>query len=478
MRDASMPDDLQPVLDDLASRFDEYRAALAEFVSIPSVSTDPAHAGDVRRAADWVAGRLRGAGPMDVEVVETAGHPAVLARWDGAEGAPTVLVYGHMDVQPPDPLDAWASPPFELSERDGRWYARGISDDKASMLIPILVAEAFFRHGAPPVNLRLLFEAEEEVGSPHLPDLVRERSEALGCDVVLSADGGMWRADVPSLTTSARGMCGLEVTVRGAAKDLHSGRHGGAVQNPLHALARLVAGLHDEAGRVTVAGFYDDVEAPTAQRLAELERLPFDDEGYLRETGAPETFGEPGYGTLARRWLRPTLEVNGIGGGYQGPGSKTVLPREAFAKITCRLVAGQRPERVLRAVEAHLQRARPAGVTLEVRRSEMGSAAYRLAEDHPALAAAEAVLERTFGQPPVRVGMGGSVPIVSTFREALDASTLFFSFSTSDEDIHAPNEFYRPERFRAGLSAWARLWTRLAEDGLGARAGDGAEARA
>ena len=469
-----MPDEVQPVLDDLASRFDEHRAALAEFVAIPSVSTDPIHAGDVRRAADWVAGRLRTAGPMDVEVIETAGHPAVLARWDGAEGAPTVLVYGHMDVQPPDPLDAWASPPFELTERDGRWYARGISDDKASMLIPILVTEAFFRHGAPPVNLRLLFEAEEEVGSPHLPDLVRERAEELACDVVLSADGGMWRADLPSLTTSARGMCGLELTVRGAAKDLHSGRHGGAVQNPLHALARLLAGLHDEAGRVAVAGFYDDVEPASEERLAELERLPFGDDDYLRDTGAPATFGEPGYGTLARRWLRPTLEVNGMGGGYQGPGSKTVLPREAFAKITCRLVANQRPDQVLSAVEAHLQRARPPGVTLDVRRSEMGSR-LPTGRDHPALAAAEAVLERTFDLAPVRVGMGGSVPIVSTFQEALDASTLFFSFSTADEDIHAPNEFYRPERFRAGLAAWARLWTRLAEDGLGPRSGAGAE---
>jgi acetylornithine deacetylase/succinyl-diaminopimelate desuccinylase-like protein len=462
---------LRPVLDDLAAAFDTHRAALAEFVAIPSVSTDPAHAGDVRRAAEWVAGRLRAAGPLRVEVAETGGHPAVLAAWDGAEGAPTVLVYGHMDVQPPDPLDAWASPPFELTERDGRWYARGVSDDKASMLIPILVTEAFFRHGAPPVNLRLVFEAEEEVGSPHLPDLVRRRAEELACDVVLSADGGMWRADLPSLTTRARGMCGLELGVRGAAKDLHSGRHGGAIANPLHALADLLAGLHDDAGRVAVAGFYDDVEPPTPERLAELEALPFDDADYLRETGAPATFGEPGYGTLARRWLRPTLEVNGLGGGYQGPGSKTVLPHRAFAKLTCRLVPDQRPEDVLGAVEAHLRRSRPPGVTLEVRRSEMGAGAYRLPGDHPALAAAEAVLEETFGRPPVRVGMGGSVPIVATFREALGADTLFFSFSTADEDIHAPNEFYRPERFRAGLAAWARLWARLAEPGASGHVG-------
>lgn len=458
---------LDAVLDDLASRFGEHRAALADFVAIPSVSTDPAHATDVRRAAAWVEARLAAAGPLEVERLETARHPAVLARWDGAPGAPTVLVYGHMDVQPPDPLEAWASPPFELTERDGRWYARGVSDDKASMLIPILVAEAFFRHGAPPVNLRFLFEAEEEIGSPHLPEIVRGRAEQLACDVVLSADGGMWRADLPALTTSARGMTGLELRVRGPAKDLHSGRHGGAVHNPLHALAELVASLHDADGRVAVEGFYDGVEPPSEARLAAVAALPFDEDAYLRSVGAPAAYGESGYGTLARQWLRPTLEVNGLGGGYQGPGSKTVLPSSAFAKITCRLVEGQDPRRVADAVEAHLRRVRPAGVTLEIERSELGAQAYVMPDDHPVLGAAEDVLREVFAVEPVRVGMGGSVPITATFAEALGADTLFFSFSTADEDIHAPNEFYRPERFQAGLAAWARLWVRLAEDAAG-----------
>jgi acetylornithine deacetylase/succinyl-diaminopimelate desuccinylase-like protein len=316
------------------------------------------------------------------------------------------------------------------------------------MLIPILVSEAFFRHGEPPVNLRFLVEAEEEIGSPHLPDLVRARAASLACDVVLSADGGMWRADLPSITTSARGMTGLEVRVRGPAKDLHSGRHGGAVHNPLHALATLVAGI----------------ESPSPERLAELDALPFDDDGYLAETGAPATYGEAGYGTLARQWLRPTLEINGIGGGYQGPGSKTVLPSSGFAKITCRLVAGQDPERIADAVEAHLYEHAPVGVTVDVDRSKLGADAYHLRDDHPALDAAKAVLHDVLGGTPVRVGMGGSVPITATFRDVLGADTLFFSFSTADEDIHAPNEFYRPERFRAGLAAWARLWTRLADD--------------
>ena len=455
---------LDAVLDDLQGREAEHRAALAEFVAIPSVSTDPAHADDVRRAAAWIEARLRAVPQLDVERVETDRHPAVLARWDGAPGAPTVLVYGHMDVQPPDPLEAWDSPPFELTERDGRWYARGVSDDKASMLIPILVAEAFFRHGTPPVNLRLLFEAEEEIGSPHLPHLVRQRADDLACDVVLSADGGMWRADLPGLTTSARGMTALELRVRGPSKDLHSGRHGGAVQNPLHALATIVASLHDDDGRVAVDGFYDGVHDPSDKRLAQLATLPFDEDAYLESVGAPAAYGEAGYGTLARQWLRPTLEVNGVGGGYQGPGSKTVLPSDAFAKITCRLVDDQEPAQVADAVASHLHRACPVGVTIDVHRSERGARAYVMPDDHPVLAAAESVLREVFGAEPVRVGMGGSVPITATFKEALGADTLFFSFSTADEDIHAPNEFYRPERFRAGLSAWARLWTRLAHD--------------
>lgn len=455
------PEALDAVIDDLLGRFDDHVRALEAFVAIPSISTDPAHAGDVRRAASWVADRLRAAGPLHVEVLEGNGHPAVFASWDGAPGAPTVLVYGHMDVQPPDPLDAWHSPPFQLTERDGRWYARGVSDDKASMLLPILVAEAWFRNGGPPVNLRFLFEAEEEIGSPHLPALVRRHADRLACDVVLSADGGMWRADLPTITTSARGMTSLSVHVTGPSKDLHSGRHGGGVANPLHALAALVASLHHPDGTVAVAGFYDDVEEASQERLAAIDALPFDEAAYLAEVGAPAPFGEPGFGTLARQWLRPTLEVNGIGGGYQGPGSKTVLPSSGFAKISCRLVAHQDPAKVAARVTRHLQDQAPAGTTVTVTVAEVGSDAYRLPDDHPVLSAMDEVLGTVFGEAPRRVGMGGSVPITSTFRDVLKAETAFFSFSTADEDIHAPNEFYRPERFRAGLEGWARLWARL-----------------
>jgi acetylornithine deacetylase/succinyl-diaminopimelate desuccinylase-like protein len=447
----------------LADNERRYLGELAEFVGIPSVSTDPKHAGDVRRAAGWVAARLGRTGDIAVETWETARHPAVFGRWAGAAGAPTVLVYGHLDVQPPDPLDKWDSPPFVLTERDGRLYGRGVSDDKASMLIPILAAEAFFAAGTqPPVNLRFLFEAEEEIGSPSLPGLVRDRRDALACDVVLSADGGMMRAEVPSITVSARGLASLAFSVRGPRKDLHSGRHGGGVANPLHAAATLVASLHD-GGRVAVAGFYDDVAPVEPALLAALERLSFDEAAYLDAVGAPAAFGEPGYGTLARQWYRPTVEVNGLYGGYQGPGSKTVLPSDAHVKITCRLVPHQQPGDIVAKVRRHLERHCPAGVSLTFEEDRHGAVAYRVSPDSRAVRAAADTLAEVFGRPADVVGMGGTVPIVSTFRDTLGADTVFFSFSTADEDIHAPNEFYRPERFRLGLQAWARLWRKLAD---------------
>ncbi len=458
-----MSDD--PVMSYLETHADGYLRELADFVGIPSVSTDPERAADVRRASDWVRARLEraGGGALQVETWETPRHPTVFGRYDGAgAAAPTVLIYGHADVQPPEPLELWESPPFILTERNGRLYGRGVSDDKASMLLPILAAEAFFASGdGPPVNLRFLFEAEEEIGSPNLGPLVRERREALACDVAVSADGGMRRVEAPSLILSARGMAALEFTVRGPAKDLHSGLHGGAIANPLHAAAELVASLH-HGGRIAVEGFYDDVEPPTPALTEAAARLDFDESDYLAGIGAPATFGEPGQGTLARRWYRPTLQINGIYGGYQGPGVKTVLPSEAHVKVTCRLVPGQRPDDITAKVRRHLERRCPPGVTLTVTEEEVGARAYLVDPDAPAVQAAISALEEVFGAPVEMIGVGGSVPITATFREALGVDTLFYAFGTSDEDIHAPNEFYRPERFRMGLRAWALLWRRLA----------------
>jgi acetylornithine deacetylase/succinyl-diaminopimelate desuccinylase-like protein len=453
---------LDAVLSLLASSHDRILAELIEFASIPSVSTDPAHAADVRAAADWVAATLAAAGPLAVRTLPTAGNPVVHGEWLGAPGRPTVLVYGHYDVQPADPLGEWTSPPFQPTVRDGRLYGRGVSDDKAPMLIPIKVAEAFFRvGGALPLNVKFLFEGEEEIGSPSLDAFIRDHTALLAADVVLSADGAMWRADVPSLTVSSRGLVSLEFTLTGAGKDLHSGRHGGAVANPLHAMARLVASLHDAEGRVAVAGFYDRVRELDAAERAELAALPFDEGAYVAQLGSDALSGEPGYSTLERMWTRPTLEVNGMWGGYQGPGRKTVIPHEAHAKVTCRLVPDQDPAEVAAMVARHLEAHRPPGTRLGVRLDTHGARPARIERDHFALRAASAALQGVYDVRPLTVRMGGTLPMAEDFQRHMGLDTVFFSFSTADEDFHAPNEFFRLHRLREGLEAWARCWTLL-----------------
>lgn len=457
---------LEPVLAQLETNFEGHLEELIAFARIPSVSTDPAFRTDVARAARWVADRLGRAGVPRVEIIETAGHPVVYAEWITDPARPTILIYGHYDVQPPDPLERWHSPPFEpqvrLERGERRLYARGVSDDKGPMLIPILVAEAFRTvSGAPPVNLRFLLEGEEEVGSLHLEGVVRDRAARLEADFVLSADGAMWRAGVSSLNISSRGMAGLELTLTGPDRDLHSGRHGGAIENPLSAMARLVSSLHDADGRVAVAGFYDAVrELPDAEREA-IRAIDFDEAAYLESIGAPESFGEPGYGTLERQWTRPTLELNGLWGGYTGPGGKTVIPSQAQAKITCRLVPDQNPDDIVRLVVGHLESHCPPGVRLEIRADKKGSLPYAIPTDHVGLEVARRVLKTVDGRDPLEARMGGTLPIAESFKRVLGLEMVFFSFSTGDEDFHAPNEFFRLERFRAGLEAWARYWHSL-----------------
>jgi acetylornithine deacetylase/succinyl-diaminopimelate desuccinylase-like protein len=453
-----------PVLRQLRSRHDQILARLVEFASIPSVSTDPAHAADIDRAARWVARELAAAGPLAVRTLPTGGHPVVYGEWLGAPGKVTVLVYGHYDVQPADPLEKWHSPPWTPTVRDGRLYARGVSDDKGPMLIPIAVAAAFLATvGRLPVNVKFLFEGEEEIGSRHLDAFVREHASLLSADVVVSADGAMWRIDEPSLTVASRGLCGLELTLTAAGKDLHSGRHGGGVANPLQAMAALIASLHDADGRVTVDGFYDEVRELSPDERAALAALPFDERTYLAQIGASSAFGEAGYSTLERLWTRPTLEVNGMWGGYQGPGQKTVIPSEAHAKITCRLVADQRPEDVAERVRRHLETHVPAGTRLSVAIVDHGSRAAAIPIEHFALRAADAALVATYGVRPLIVRMGGTVPVADLFRRHLGLDTVFFSFSTADEDFHAPNEFFRLHRLHEGLEAWARLFNILGE---------------
>jgi acetylornithine deacetylase/succinyl-diaminopimelate desuccinylase-like protein len=452
------------VLAHLRVNRDRIFSKLVEFAAIPSVSTDPAHAPDIDRAARWVAAELAAAGPLTVRALPTAGNPVVFGEWLGAPRKPTVLVYGHYDVQPPDPLEKWHSPPWTPTVRDGRLYARGVSDDKGPMLIPIAVAEAFFATcGRLPVNVKFMFEGEEEIGSRHLDAFLQQHRELLAADVAVSADGAMWRIDEPSLTVASRGLCGLEFTLTTASKDLHSGRHGGGVANPLHAMAALIASLHEPNGRIAVEGFYDGVRELSSDERAALAALPFDERGYLAQVGASSAFGEPGYTTLERQWTRPTLEVNGMWGGYQGPGQKTAIPSEAHAKITCRLVPDQHPDEVIARVARHLEVHLPPGARLSLSLADHGSCAASITLDHFALRAADAALQATYGVRPLVVRMGGTVPIAELFRRHMGLDTVFFSFSTADEDFHAPNEFFRVHRLHEGLEAWARYWTILGE---------------
>ena len=456
--------DTDRVLAHLRLNRDRIFGKLVELASIPSVSTDPSHAPDIDRAARWVADELAAAGPFSVRAIPTGGNPVVYGEWLGAPGQPTVLVYGHYDVQPPDPLDKWHSPPWTPTVRDGRLYARGVSDDKGPMLIPIAVAEAFFATaGRLPINVKFMFEGEEEIGSPHLDAFVQNNKEQLAADVVVSADGAMWRLDEPSLTVASRGLCGLEFTLTTASKDLHSGRHGGGVANPLHAMAALIASLHEPNGRVAVEGFYDEVRELSPDERAELAALPFDERAYLAQVGASCALGEPGYTTLERQWTRPTLEVNGMWGGYKGPGQKTVIPSEAHAKITCRLVPDQHPDELIARVARHLAAHVPPGARLSLSLADHGSRAANITPNHFALKAADAALHATYGVRPLVVRMGGTVPIAELFQRHMGLGTVFFSFSTADEDFHAPNEFFRVHRLHEGLAAWARYWTILGE---------------
>ncbi|MEP6590427.1 MAG: dipeptidase [Gemmatimonadota bacterium] len=455
---------LDQVLSLLTSRHQVILDELIEFAAIPSVSTDPERAEDVARAAAFVAARLTAAGPLDVRTFPSPGNPVVYAEWLGAPGKLTVLIYGHYDVQPPEPLDKWISPPFTPTLRDGRLYARGISDDKGPMLIPIKVAEAFFATDARlPINVKFLIEGEEEIGSPTIEEFIAEHRDLLAADVVISADGAMWRINEPSLTVANRGMAGVELTLSAAAKDLHSGRHGGSVANPLHAMAQLIATLHDADGRVAVAGFYDRVQALSAAERADIAALPFDEAAYLAQVGAPAAVGEVGYTTLERQWTRPTLELNGMWGGYQGPGTKTVIPCEAHAKLTCRLVPDQVPHEIVDLVTRHLEAHVPAGTRLVVGPGNHGTPAAHIAPDHFALQAAGKALRAVYGVDPLIVRMGGTVPIAELFQRLMQIETVYFSFSTADEDYHAPNEFFRVHRLHEGLEAWARLWDILGE---------------
>ena len=431
---------------------------LLDFIRAPSVSTDPAYAAGIPRAADILAARLERIGLHDVQRLDGGGNHAVYGAWLHAPGAPTLLIYGHYDVQPPDPLNLWHTPPFEPAIIDGRIVARGASDDKSPLWIAISAVEAWLAtERRLPVNVKFLLEGEEETGSRTLPAILARYRALLAADVLVSADGGRWRPGRPSVNVNSRGNIGMELAVRTAARDLHSGRYGGPVGNAALVLARLLATLHDERNRVAVEGFHDGLRAPGNADIAGMEALAFDEAAFFAEIGARPGAIEPGVRLLESLWLRPTIEVNGLWGGYTGPGGKTVIPAEAHAKITCRLGPGQQPGRAADAVEAHLRAHCPPYADLEVRRSRDGTPAYATPEDDRFLAAVERVVERVHGQRPVRVGIGGTLPVSPMVKEILGLETVTLSYAIADEQIHAPNEFFRLSSFDDGLRAWTGL---------------------
>ena len=445
-----------------------YLAELTEFVAVPSISRDATSA-TMNKAAQWLAGRLASAGGR---VVPTGGHPVVMGEWLAAAGAPTVLVYGHYDVQPTGSEAEWLTPPFELTADGDVVRGRGASDDKGPVYIVLKTAQAFLaQEGRLPLNVKFLFEGEEEIGSPHLADFVTAHAAELAADLVISADGAMWRPDEPSVAVKSKGLVAMDIVVEGASTDLHSGRYGGTVANPLHALADILASLHRPDGKVAVAGFYDGIPELTPQRRRELAGIDFDVARYLADLGLTEPHGEPGFTTLERLWERPTLEVNGVHGG----GKYTVIPHVAVANVSCRLVPGQDPDAVTEAVTAHVSAQPAPGVRVQVHGDDVGVPAYTIPADHPAITAATAALEAVYpGQHVLQTAIPGTLPAAALFEQLLGVKTLFFSFSTADEKLHAPNEYLRIRRLREGMRAWEQLW-RLLADGPHrlARAGGG-----
>jgi len=448
---------LDPVLSHLAARQPQIEAWLKTFLRIPSVSADPAYARSMEDARRFLCERLRAEGLQQVQLLDGGGEAAVYGEWMGAPGRPTLLIYGHYDVQPADPVDRWRTPPFEPTQDGDRLYGRGTSDVKGSTTVALEVVFAYLATlRACPVNIKVFIEGEEETGSPTLRPLIDRYRSLLTADAVLSADGGRASAQTPTINTGARGHAALEVKLRTAAKDLHSGRYGGGVRNALHEMAALLASLHADDGSVAVAGFHDGAEPPTPRQRQDTAAFPYDEAAFFTDV-AGASHGEPGYSPRERITLRPALDVNGMWGGYTGAGAKTIIPCEAQAKLTVRTVEGQDPAHVIQSVLTHLQHHCPAGVGLDVVAMHAGSPAATLAACHPLVMAAEAVLQSPGGPKPIHVRLGASVPITSVFKEMLGIDTLMFGFNLPDEDVHAPNEFFRLSSIRDGVQAWTKL---------------------
>lgn len=438
---------------DHADRFVE---ELKAWLRIPSISTDPAYAPQTRSAAVWLRDNLSDAGVETVEVMETDGHPIVFGEHHVSDDAPTVLIYGHYDVQPPDPLELWDHDPFDPVEVDGDLVARGSADDKGQAFMHVKATEAWLASGGPPVNLKFLIEGEEENGSVHLPGFLAEHKEKLAADVVLVSDTALFAPGVPSIAYGLRGLAYVEVTLTGPKKDLHSGVYGGAVENPINALAAMIADLHDADHRVTVDGFYDDVRDLDAEEREAYRSLPFDEAAWKDEAGVSATKTEAGFSILEGTSGRPTLDCNGIWGGYTGQGAKTVLPSKASAKISCRLVADQTPEDITDKLRRHFEAHVPETMTLTFTDLHGGHGVI-VDRDAPAMKAASEALEGVFGQTPYFTREGGSIPVVADFKKILGLDTVLMGFGLDSDSIHSPNEKFGLDRFHQGIEASVRF---------------------
>jgi acetylornithine deacetylase/succinyl-diaminopimelate desuccinylase-like protein len=448
------------VLDYLDSNRDRFMDELFEFLRIPSVSASSEHREDTRRAAQWLMERMKDAG-LEVSLHDTPGHPIVLGEWRGAEGAPTVLIYGHYDVQPPEPLELWTTPAFEPTIRDGRIYARGSVDDKGQLYLHVKAIEAHLKaNGTLPVNVVIIAEGEEEVGSENLMPFVEQHADRLKADSIIISDSGMFAEGMPTIGASLRGLAYFEIRVRAARSDLHSGSYGGAVANPATALARIIASFHDEKGHIQVPGFYDDVRT-APEFLEQIRSLPFEDQTLVDETGVPALYGEEGYTTLERLWVRPTCEVNGMLSGYTGEGAKTVLPAHAMAKVSFRLVPDQDPQKIEKLVEDYVRSITPPGVELDIQHLH-GGKPWRAKLEGRLYEAGNRALAAAFGADTVYAGEGGSIPIVSEFERVLGAPVLLMGFGLPGQNAHAPDEWMSVENYEKGARAAALLLSELA----------------
>jgi acetylornithine deacetylase/succinyl-diaminopimelate desuccinylase-like protein len=453
---------LDPAIEaSLASSTEARLASYLEFLRIPSISALAEHAGDIRRAADWIAGELDRIGFEHVEVCATPWHPIVYADWLHAPGAPTVIVYCHYDVQPVDPIELWTTAPFDPFVRDGRVVGRGAADDKGQLHMHLRAAEAILAtRGHLPLNLRIVFEGEEESTSASLPGWLEANRARLAADAVVISDTGFYEGNLPALTDRLRGMLYTQIDVTGTPLDLHSGSFGGAVENPANALARIISELKDRDGRVRVPRFYDDVvdvDEPTRRALADL---PFDEAAYRATIGSGPLQGEVGYSVLERKWMRPTLDVNGLWGGFQGEGAKTIIPAHAHAKVSMRLVADQDPERLFESFSAFVEAVCPPGVTATVQNLGMGRP-VRTPMDHPVTAAAATAIEATFGRAPVVIGAGGSIPVAEMFDRRLGLPVVLMGFANPDDNAHAPNESMVLANYETGIRTICLLWDLL-----------------